>query len=149
MTETNTVAGIEVKVLTSTSVYVPATSAPTVASFVIAPRHGIRGGLLALATAATFMSSPSVESDLGALTQLRLRSPQATESRLLPDEEGAEARELRRAALYRLRAAQFPPEGREQRITNALAALHASNPLSGVDRAIWKWAAEDIDLEEV
>jgi hypothetical protein len=147
MIETSTVPGIEIIELTSTSVTVFAATAPTIRAFLIAPHHGKAVGLLALTTAFTFLSSHAVEND--ALTQLLSRSPQVTESRLLPDEDGPDARQIRRAALYRLRAALFPREDREQRIRRALAALHATNPLAGVDRATWKWAAEEVDLEDI
>jgi hypothetical protein len=148
MMDTNTVPGIEANALTRPSVYVSATTAPTIEPFIRVPHHGF-GGLLIMTATLSFMSNPSVESDLVAFTELRARSPQVTESRILADGEGPEAQQVRRAALYRLRAMQFPQEEREQRIAKALAALHAPNPLSGVDRATWKWAAEDVDLEDI
>ena len=148
MTETNTVPWIEVNA-TGASVYVSAVTAASIRSFVMTPHHGKAGRLLVLTTAFTLISSPAIESDLVALTQLPSQSPQTTESRLLPDEEGPYARLIRRTALHQLRAAQLPREEREQRIAKALAALRASNPLSGVDRATWKWAAEEPDLEDI
>ena len=149
MSETNTVPAIEVDELTGTSVFVSAATAPTVRSFVMVPHHGKADRFLLLATALTLISSPAIESDLITFSQLPSRSAQATESRLLPDEEGRDARQIRRAALYRLSAAQFPREERELRIAKALAALHAPNSLTGVDRATWKWAAEEADLEDI
>lgn len=149
MTETNTVPGIDANKVTTTSVFVPADTASTIRPYALVPHHGKTGYFLRLTAALTLTSSPAVESDLVAFSLLSLRSTQATESRLLPDEEGPDARRIQMARLYRLRAAQFPREEREQRIARALTTLHAANPLAGVDRATWKWAAEEVDLEDV
>jgi hypothetical protein len=148
MTETNTVPGIEVNELTGSSVLVFAATAPTVRSFVMV-RHQGRGSSLLPAAALMLTSSAAIESDLTAFSQAPLRSAQTTESRLLPDEEGPDARQIRRLTLYRLRSAQFPQEERNRRIARALATLHSPNPLTGVDRATWKWAAEEADLEDL
>lgn len=147
MTEVNTVPAIEANELTGPSVGVHAAVAPTIREFAIAPYKA--GGLLFLTTALTLTSSAAVVSDVTALSLLFSRSTQTTESRLLGDEEGPGAKRIQRAILYRLRAAQFPRDEREQRIAKALATLRAANPLAGADRATWKWAAEEVDLEDV
>ena len=148
MTDTNTVPGIDLTEFTGTRVYI-SVSIPTIWPFIRVPHHGRAPGLLSPATPFTLLSSSSIESDLVAITQLPSRSGQTTDSRLVPDEQGPEARQIRRAALHRLRRAHFPLEARGRRIATALAALRAPNPFAGVDRATLKWAAEEADLEDI
>lgn len=148
MTETATVPGVERYPLTDASVYVGTITSRAAEPLLVAPHHG-SFRLLLIGAAVSLTSNEVVESDLLAFTELRARSSQVTDSRIVADDEGPEARQVRRAALYRLRAEQLRPEERVQRIIKALAALHAPNPLPRVDRAIWKWAAEDPDLEDL
>jgi hypothetical protein len=146
MIETNTIAEIGATSLAGTSVEMSTTTAPTVRSLAV-PHHGMRGGILLLT--ATLLSAPSIKSDVGELTRSRLLSSQVTESRVLADEGGPDARQLRRAALYRMKATQLPPEQRERRIAKALAILNTPNPISGLDRETWKWVAEEASLEDI
>lgn len=42
---------------------------------------------------------------------------------------------------------RFTPEGKSERVTSALAALHQDQPIK-LSPEQWKWVAEDAELED-
>ena len=67
-----------------------------------------------------------------------------------PGGEGtASAGAVARARLERLKAERFPPAGRERRIALALEALARVGGGIALERDVWRWVAQDADLEDV
>ena len=58
------------------------------------------------------------------------------------------SKDIAKAKLAELRAKNFTPKGREQRIAKALEILSQPGPTFKLDRETWIWAAQDAEIED-
>lgn len=64
-------------------------------------------------------------------------------------ESSYDAQAAKRVKLIRLKETYFTEAGRDDRVKRALKALAAPGPGFRLSQEIWRWIAEEIDIEDV